>query len=781
MEGSRVRRFLQQAGEALHTTYARKALVAGVSFLTGLLCARGLVFGRYAPFGVAVAAAAPRGGLWAAVLGAFLGYLFPSPVYVPIRYAAALIAVAAIRWSLSELRGVNTHPLYAPAVAFLPLFLTGMTMVFLNGSMSYTAALYLAESFLGAGCAYFLTRTAGLLLGPDRKSGRALLQAPLEGGGVAALTVTVAILVLAFSQVSLSGVSLGRVLMVLLVITCARAGGISGGAVAGVTAGVVQGLSTAGLSYLSGAYGLGGLMAGVFAPMGKAAAAVAFIVSHGVASLQVGSGDTRLVTGAIEVAAATVAYMLLPKSRWLTEAFGLRQDSLSGGALRGNIVMRLKYAAQALTNVHASVEEISQKLSALCAPSLQGVYDRSAEAICAGCGMSAACWRKHKAETLENFSQLAGPLKAKGKVETGDFTKAFVERCGRAGEMRDELNKNYNRYLMKEAAELRAAQIREVVEEHFKTTAGILDEMAGEFSLYQQFDEEAAQRVADVLRDNGITPLEVCCRIDRFGRMTMEAEIERERQKRLNRGTFTREVSAACGRMFSPPCVSVSQDRCRIQMCQRPALEVGRGFSQSSAGNGTFCGDSASVFADGCGRLIAVLSDGMGTGGRAAVDGAMTSAMAESLLKAGIGFDSMLQTINAALMAKSGDESLATLDLACIDLFTGEAQFRKAGAACTILRRGRRTEVLEASSVPLGILPGVEFASCQRDLGPGDVVVLVSDGVVAAGHEWLADLVADWDEGENPNTFAQRITDEAKRRRSDGHEDDVTALVLVLV
>ena len=171
----------------------------------------------------------------------------------------------------------------------------------------------------------------------------------------------------------------------------------------------------------------------------------------------------------------------------------------------------------------------------------------------------------------------------------------------------------------------------------------------------------------------------------------------------------------------------------------------------------------------------------MGTGGRAAVDGAMTSAMAESLLKAGIGFDSMLQTINAALMAKSGDESLATLDLACIDLFTGEAQFRKAGAACTILRRGRRTEVLEASSVPLGILPGVEFASCQRDLGPGDVVVLVSDGVVAAGHEWLADLVADWDERENPNAFAQRITDEAKKRRSDGHEDDVTALVLVLV
>ena len=128
----------------------------------------------------------------------------------------------------------------------------------------------------------------------------------------------------------------------------------------------------------------------------------------------------------------------------------------------------------------------------------------------------------------------------------------------------------------------------------------------------------------------------------------------------------------------------------------------------------------------------------------------MTCAMAESLLKAGIGFDSMLETVNAALMAKSGDESLATLDLTCIDLFTGEAEFRKAGAACTLVRRGRHAEVIEASSVPVGIMPGVTFACYRRQLAPGDVVVLVSDGVVATGHEWVLDLVRDWDAEEKP-------------------------------
>ena len=780
VEESKVRQLWGRAREALSSPYARKAVIQLASFFGGMCCSRGLVFGRFAPFGVAAAASVPREGMWAAVLGAFLGYLLPSPVFIPVRYEAALLAVAAIRWSLSELKSVTSHVLFPPIAAFLPLLLTGMTMVFLNGSLTYTAALYVAESFLGAGCAYFLRRTSNLLMG-FAGDGTRRTRGVFDSGDVAALSVSAGVAALAFSEVTFGGVSLGRILLVLLILTSARLGGIGGGAVAGVAAGVVQGLSTAGLSYLSGAYGLGGLMAGVFAPMGKIAAAVAFILSHGVASLQVGADSQEyILRGAVEVGAATVLYMAIPKSQRLAQLFTSRRDTLSGSALRGNIVLRLRHAGEALSQVHTSVEEISRKLSAICAPNLQGVYDRSVETICAGCSARGACWRKHKEETLDNFRQLSKELRSKGRVDTVDFSPAFSERCGRVGEMRNEINKNYGRYLLKEAAELRAAQIREVVEEHFQTTADILDEMAGEFSQYQSFDEEAAERVREILVENGIEPLEVCCRLDRFGRMTVEAEVTRERRKRVNRAVFTREISAACGRVFSPPCLSDAGENCRMQMCQRPAFDAARGFSQYSAGSGAFCGDSASVFYDGCGRLVAVLSDGMGTGGRAAIDGAMTCAMAESLLKAGIGFESMLRTVNSALIAKSGDESLATLDIACVDLFTGQCQFHKAGAACSVVRRGKKVEFIEASSVPVGIMPQVEFVDYKVDLEPGDVVVLVSDGVTAAGQEWLEDLVLHWDEEENPNLLAQRVTDEARRRRSDGHEDDITALALVL-
>ncbi len=253
MERVKVREWVDTLLEQLRTENARRALTAMGSFLAGMVCSRGLMFGKYAPFGVAVAAAVPRGGLWAGAMGAFLGYLIPSPVYVPARYAAALVAVTAIRWALSELKSVNTHPLFAPAAAFLPLLLTGMTMVFLNGSISYTAALYVAESFLGAGSAYFLRRSANLLtgLGADGQERSWARAAVFDAGDMAAVSVSVGILLLAFSEVSVMGVSVGRILMVLLVLCCARAGGISGGAVAGVAAGAIQGLATAGLSYLT--------------------------------------------------------------------------------------------------------------------------------------------------------------------------------------------------------------------------------------------------------------------------------------------------------------------------------------------------------------------------------------------------------------------------------------------------------------------------------------------------------------------------------------------------
>ena len=79
MEQTKLGRFWDRAREAFSSPYARKAILNTASFLGGMLCSRGLVFGKFAPFGVAAVSSVPRGGAVGRGAGGFPGYLLPSP------------------------------------------------------------------------------------------------------------------------------------------------------------------------------------------------------------------------------------------------------------------------------------------------------------------------------------------------------------------------------------------------------------------------------------------------------------------------------------------------------------------------------------------------------------------------------------------------------------------------------------------------------------------------------------------------------------------------------
>lgn len=79
----------------------------------------------------------------------------------------------------------------------------------------------------------------------------------------------------------------------------------------------------------------------------------------------------------------------------------------------------------------------------------------------------------------------------------------------------------------------------------------------------------------------------------------------------------------------------------------------------------------------------------------------------------------------------------------------------------------------------VGILPEIAFARSEKDLDAGDMLVMVSDGVTASGTEWLCDLIANY-EDDDPQALSERIVERAVKDRADGHEDDVSAVVLLI-
>lgn len=761
-------RFSQAAAAPVKAMARQLAVFAAV-----LLCSRGIVFGQYAPFAVAAVAAAPYSVLLSAVLGGAAGYLLPSAASVPIHYLAALLAAGAIRWTLNDLVKLRMHPMFAPASAFLPLLVTSIAIVMSNGSGTATTVMYLAETLLAGCAAYFFQRTVSAV-----QSGRGAGEWSTQE--IACGAFSVEILLLAFSGLSINGISAGRILAVIAILYAARYGGVAGGSVAGTAAGLIFSLSTSGLNYLSGAYALGGLMAGLFSPVGRLASAAAFVISNGVASLQVGS-QKDVVSGLYEVAAATVIYLIIPSRAGssLVGLFSRSDDTERAEGLRRSVIMKLDYAAKALDSVSESVEEVSQKLSQTCAPDINAVYNKAIEEVCSTCGLKGYCWERSYNETMGAFNDLTEKLRAKGQADRNDFCSQFQSHCSRLNLILDAVNRNYTEFAVLDAAESRAQQVRDVVADQFTTTGRMLEDMASELEMYDRFDFTAAQKVEEVLRLAGIQPIDVSCRTDRFGRMSVEAVTAPAGCIRLNRSELVSEISRVCGKTFEMPCISTAGEKCRIQMNEQPLYRVKIGCAQHICGNGKLCGDSWKSFADGNGRQISIISDGMGTGGRAAVDGAMACGIMERLVKAGISFDAALKIVNSALLVKSGDESLSTMDIAALDLYSGDVEFLKAGAPAAILRKGGHTVVVDMPGLPIGILNETRFAKSTDSLAEGDLLVMLSDGALSSGSDWVCEEIERWS-GRLPQELAEVIVSQAIARRRDGHDDDITVLALML-
>ena len=174
-----------------------------------------------------------------------------------------------------------------------------------------------------------------------------------------------------------------------------------------------------------------------------------------------------------------------------------------------------------------------------------------------------------------------------------------------------------------------------------------------------------------------------------------------------------------------------------------------------------------------------ILSDGMGSGGRAAVDGALLSGLLTRMISAGFSMDSALKISNSAMLFRSSVESLATADVTGIDLFSGRVDMYKAGAAPTLVRRDGRTGKAESHSLPAGIIRDISFDHASIELSHDDIILMMSDGVTADGTDWICAELEGWTDG-SATQLANKIAVSAARRRSDGHTDDISVIAAII-
>lgn len=750
--------------------FVRNGAVNFIYLLCGLLVSRGTLLGTLAPFGASYAAAVPKKYLFSSLVGTAFGYILLKPTD-SFRYIAVIVAIGALRWLMGDIEKVSKSRLFAPLAAFLPTLATGIALLFASTSTLSSFADCFIEAVLSGAAAYFISVSVQLA---DEKRGISAYTRQ----ETASLVMTGCVLILAFGSITFENISLGRIIAITAVLLCARYGGVNGGAVCGIATGAVFSIASRAQGFVCSGFAFGGLIAGMFAPVGKLGCAIAFLISNGIMSLAFGQ-NTQLAAVLIESLIGSVVFMILPKEvgNIISPVFSNEKNSSLGETLRKNIVMRLDFASKAIYNVRNDVNSVSDKLKDLYSPSFSVVCENVEKEVCNNCGLKTYCYEHRQGVTRDDFFRLEELLEAQGRISESDVEDAFVKNCCKKGEIARSMNLNYREYLSAIEAQRRVSDVRGVVAGQFSGVSDILSDLSDEFKNTMRCDLDSSERIISALSALGAIPVECICLVSDGGRMSVELELSSKGDSKLSKGTIMREVSKCCGRRFDLPTVTCEGDRIRAALCEMPVYDVEIGSDQHIANNGKLCGDCLDYFNDGFGKTYALVCDGMGTGGRAAVDGNMAVSVMGRLLRSGLSADSSLQIVNSALMVKSEDESLSTLDLTGVDLYTGKVTLKKAGAPATFVRKNGRVTVREMPSLPVGILNGVKFSSDTVNLSSGDMVVMVSDGVITGDEKWLEKLIRSWNEG-STQELARAVVDEAIKRRGDSPDDDITALAI---
>ena len=757
-------RLRQTAGQYRHAGEMAAAAVGGIVFSSAQ------ILGGITPFGVALAAAVPEELFLPALFGALFGYLwFPAPGST-MEYAAAILLLGGVRWTLSTGSLWRRIP-QAPAVlAGGGMLAGGLASAFALGGTPDRLLMAVAVSMLTAGSAWFFARSLVIL----RSRVASAYQEELG-----CLYVTFLLLTAGLARITALGISVGRVLASAGVLLFAVAGGPAGGAVMGVGAGLVALALGKESAFLMGSYAAGGLLAGAASRFGRIPTALCYLVVTALVSvtsptarmLQISLAENLLACLIVLVLPARVVQFVQP-AREGTAA----QTSAERMALR----MHMERFAQALREIGETTREVSRKLNSMHLCSVEDVWQHTLDTVCRKCPRRYRCWQSEFDQTMDAVNNCMLILRREGQLESGQIPAPLREVCRVPDELAAALTAGYVRYQAELGSRRKVSQIRGVVTDQFEGLAMLVEELSGRWESYCCRDSRLEEKAQSCLTAQGLDPGEICCSLDRENRLLMDCEINPLKLPRLDQTALALEMGELLGRELELPQVRTVGGHAYLSWQERAVYTVDWGSSQLTETGSKITGDAYRSLTTDTGRFVLILSDGMGTGGNAAVDSAMTSDLLRRLLEAGVGCDAALKIVNSALLLKSGEETLATADVAAVDLFTGRAEFYKAGAAPTFLVKNGRAGYVQSDSLPAGILEGAAFEKSSLTLREGDRLVLVSDGVTATGADWVKSQL-EAGASSSPQQLAESLAKTARERQQPGREDDITVLVAELV
>ena len=735
--------------------------------IMGFTMAQGRVLQQGAPLGIAlVAAAQPSLSGACALVGASLGYLVGGGLEWGIRYIAACVLVYTIAFIFQEL-SIYKQSFFMPGCTGFVMALTGFL-----GSFSVTAASapMAAEMFLETviafgGCYFFREALAG----NSHKSESAEMRYSVS------VMISAACLLLSLSGIVIVKIlSVGRFLALIVLMSSAMKGGMLTGAAVGTVLGLAMDLGSGGAPFYTMSYAFSGMLSGVFGKHGKVIFVISFIISS--ALTVAGAAADRLYLDCLfETFCASVAFMLLP-TRFLNQ-FGLMLQHMEKGSgefgLRRFVAKRVLNLSEAYAELYDTVRKNVEK--PYNDENIARVFDRAADEVCANCKHKNRCWNQEYVDTLSAMNDATKSMIKNGSLTVNDLPEFFREKCEGLPAFVAAVNGELRGLSYRRQLRQRLSENRSIAWGQYMDVAYVLNNVAKELGSINGAEPLCEKRLLRYLKSIEVDGDASVYR-DGGGRLRIVIESGRLSPLLKDPG-YLEKLSELVGVRL---CTSseVNENTARLCLLEAEPLAVSVGIAALKKKGESVSGDRGSYFKTDGGVLCVILSDGMGCGDEAARDSEQVVSILEKFLRSGLDPAVAMKILSSVMLLKSSENwGFATVDLMCVDLFSGETCFYKYGAAPSYVKNGKGIKRIKGESLAAGLSLGEGCAPdiVRMRLQPGSTAVIASDGVIAdADDGWLKELLNK--ELDDMKLLARTVLKEAEKHY--GSSDDMTVVTV---
>lgn len=696
------------------------------------------------------------------------------PVRWPLAGAGAAMLLRWISGLDARPEGLVTLAMLAFAPKVLPgrknpalLLFTGVSLLpmVIRGWLAPTALPALMAMFslaFSVLCAPVICRGVKAVLARDANGHPARVEMLEDRMGVAALAW---LLMCGGAQVMLPGVNVGMAMACAGVMLIAAYLGAGMACAAGIIAGM--GLSLMGLPMmLSVALAAGGFMAGAMQATGRRWLCPASFGGMAMLTMVLSGTAGQGCGGAVVLTAVLGAF--LPQ-RW--EAF------LHAHMQRLRPVPDAScdaYAASTLAAWERTVDAMAMSIPMPGEPQSQRDGAWWTERLCSGCGAEGECPGLTGDAALAQAEAVWAYREADEPLWQGALEGLRGLGCQRLHHLMRSMDALRHEEASAKAHVMMAREQRSMLVTHLTAMAGAARRFAHLSAGESWWDAVTARRIRAALSD-AAAPVRLMWLRRVQGHVQAVFRLEDITHARGQAAELCELVSAATGAAM----MTVSVDQGCVRLAQCPPMKAVCGVSCLCSDGQRVCGDTAwsGLLQDG--RFMAAVCDGMGHGEAAALSSRQTVELMRLCLDAGYTLQQTITAVNGMMLLGGSGERFIAVDLFCADLWTGQAWLEKMGAAASWLHQNGALCQLTGDALPLGILEGAEAGEQLLRLGPGDAVVLMTDGVEDAfsSRDALKEAIREA-LSMDPVQGADHLLQEALNAAGGVRQDDQTVLIL---